>query len=384
MKKLKTTIYIFAIFSILVIGLWFFEYTKSEVNNIEIYKTTTTTTKLKKVLKDEIYTTPVSYVLGDERSILIDLTNMNLFLIKKGDIIKTIKVLHKGPSNLWFQSPTNYFNVGVKYKLLRSGIVDVYMPYSVQIHQDFFVHGIPYFPTGEKVTSKYSGGCLRVNDEDAKQIYDFAQIWDKIIVYEKSINNDILKPGFYNPIESNRYWVRQDFNSPLKINGQYLQHAAVDMSTKEPENVRAIHAGSVENIIIMGDKDYGFGNTVILKHLIDNKIIYSLYAHLESISSNLKTGQKIAGGDILGLTGASGYGCQNYWRIGKDGCDQSSSLDRHLHLEIKTKPILTNPEGGNDCIQKNGNLGPCFGYAPKDPLKYGYINPVNFITLNTE
>jgi hypothetical protein len=59
-------------------------------------------------------------------------------------------------------------------------------------------------------------------------------------------------------------------------------------------------------------------------------------------------------------------------------------LDRHLHLEIKTKPILTNPEGENDCLQKNGDLGPCFGYVPKDPLKYGYINPIKFIILNNE
>ncbi|MDD3808437.1 MAG: hypothetical protein PHG49_02875 [Candidatus Pacebacteria bacterium] len=100
MNKLKTFIYIFATFSILVVGLWFFEYAKNTSNDIEIYRTTTTTTKIKKTLKHEIYTTPVSYILGDERSILIDLTNMNLFLIKKGDIIKTIKVLHKGPSNL--------------------------------------------------------------------------------------------------------------------------------------------------------------------------------------------------------------------------------------------------------------------------------------------
>ncbi|MDD3156187.1 MAG: M23 family metallopeptidase [Candidatus Pacebacteria bacterium] len=91
-----------------------------------------------------------------------------------------------------------------------------------------------------------------------------------------------------------------------------MQHAAVDMSTKEPENVKAIYDGKVEDIIVMGSKDYGFGNTVILKHTIDKKVVYSLYAHLESISLDLKTGQDIKGGDVLGTTGASGYGCQNY------------------------------------------------------------------------
>ncbi|MFA5230206.1 MAG: L,D-transpeptidase [Candidatus Paceibacterota bacterium] len=79
------------------------------------------------------------------------------------------------------------------------------MPYSVQIHQDFFVHGIPYLPSGERVTSRYSGGCLRVADEDAKTIYDFAERDDKIFVFETAIKNENIKPGFYNPIDSNRY-----------------------------------------------------------------------------------------------------------------------------------------------------------------------------------
>lgn len=384
MKKFVSILKILLVFSILIIWLWFFDYVKKNGNVSEIENITPPTTikKIEQELKQKIHTTPVSYVVDDERSILIDLTNMNLFLLQKGEIIKNIKVLHKGPSTLWFQSPTNYFNVGVKYKLLKSGIVNVYMPYSVQIHQDFFVHGIPYFPNGERVTSRYSGGCLRVADENAKEIYDFAKAGDKIIVFETAIKNETIKDGFYNPIDSNRYWIRQGFNSPLKINGQYLQHAGVDMSTKEPEDVKAIHDGWIENIIVMGPEDYGFGNTVILGHKIDDTTIYSLYAHLENISEGLIVGKDIKGGTILGKTGASGYGCQNYWRLGKDGCDENDFLDRHLHFEIKTKPVLTNPNDEEKCTQKNGELGICFGYVPKDPLKYGYKNPIKFITIN--
>jgi len=369
-------------FSLIVIGLWFFDYLKENSKNFDIQTVTTTTTKeqTNQQLLSQIHTTPISYVINDEKSILIDLTNMNLFLLQNGKIYKTLKVLHKGPSNLWFQSPTNYFNVGVKYKLLKSGIVNVYMPYSVQIHQDFFVHGIPYFPDGTRVTSKFSGGCLRLADNDAKTVYDFAERNEKIIVFETAIENQNLKDGFYNPIDSNRYWIRQSFNSPLKINGEYLQHSGIDMSTKEPENVKAIYEGTIASIIVMGDTDAGFGNTVIIEHNINNEIIYSLYAHLETINKDIIVGKKIKGGDLIGVTGASGYGCQNYWRIGKDGCNENDFLDRHLHLEIKTKPILTNSEGGDGCLQKNGAKGSCYGYSPKDPTNYGYINPIKFIT----
>jgi murein DD-endopeptidase MepM/ murein hydrolase activator NlpD len=84
------------------------------------------------------------------------------------------------------------------------------------------------------------------------------------------------------------------------------------MSTKEPEDVKAIYDGRIENMIVMGENDFGFGNTVIIKHNIDNKEVYSLYAHLETMEKDLFTGQEIKGGTILGKTGASGYGCQNY------------------------------------------------------------------------
>lgn len=376
----------FGAFALITISLWFFDYIKNQTKNIQVAQApnnlvnNVSSQKLAIDLLNQIYTTPISYVTNDERSILIDLTNMNLFLLKSGQIYKTIPVLHKGPNTLWFQSPTNYFNIGVKYKLLKSGIVNVYMPYSVQIHQDFFVHGIPYLPSGEKVTSQYSGGCLRVADEDAKIVYDFAKRNDKIFIFETAVKDENIKPGFYNPVDANHYWIKQAFNSPLKINNQYLQHAGIDMATKEPENVKAIYDGQIENIIMVGDNDFGFGNTIIIKHQFNDQILYSLYAHLEAINKDILIGQKVNGGTILGKTGASGYGCQNYWRIGKDGCQESDYLDRHLHLEIKNKPTLTNGEGSNDCLQKNGQLGTCFGYVPKNPLMYGYINPLTFLT----
>lgn len=70
------------------------------VSEIENITPPTTIKKVEQELKQKIHTTPVSYVIDDERSILIDLTNMNLFLLQKGEIIKNIKVLHKGPSTL--------------------------------------------------------------------------------------------------------------------------------------------------------------------------------------------------------------------------------------------------------------------------------------------
>lgn len=385
MKKFEYGL-ILLVFCMIVIGFWAIDFIKSSSivdiknNNLKTINSKNSQIDISKMLLSRTKTSPVGYILDEQKSILIDLTDMKLFLLENGLIKKSFDILHKGPRHLWFQSPTNYFNAGAKYKLLRSSIVDVFMPYSVQIHEDFFVHGIPYYPNGERVSSQFSGGCLRVTDENAQEIFNFVEYGTKMIVYNQSIKNDQIASGYFSPIDPEKYWIRQDFNSPLKIHGVYLQHAGVDMSTKEAEPVKAIYHGKISLVQIMGNEDYGFGNTVVIEHVVNDQIFYSLYAHLEKIEKDIYIGKEINGGDIIGVTGASGYGCQNYWRIGKDGCNESGFLDRHLHFEIKSGPTLINSEGENDCPQKNQELGPCFGYVPTSPLKYGYFDPIKILT----
>ncbi len=126
-------------------------------------------------------------------------------------------------------------------------------------------------------------------------------------------------------------------------------------------------------------KDHGLGNTVIIKHQINNEEIYSLYAHLSSIEENIIEGVEIKKGGKIGKVGNSGYGCQNYWRVGPDGCDKNLSPDTHLHFEIKKAPLLENPLGGKACWKRTGEPNFCYGYTPDYSQKYGYLNPIKYL-----
>jgi murein DD-endopeptidase MepM/ murein hydrolase activator NlpD len=143
--------------------------------------------------------------------------------------------------------------------------------------------------------------------------------------------------------------------------------------------IMAIGYGIVEMIQPNGEigcvrtkcADHGLGNTVIIKHvLVDiDQPVYSMYSHLDSFADGLKKGC-IKIGDRVGTMGSTGYGEAKYW-----------GNTPHLHLEIKTKPVLNGPKFG----------GATYGYiSPKnssnDPAKHkaeleehGFYDPKDFI-----
>ena len=57
------------------------------------------------------------------------------------------------------------------------------MPLSMQFYGDYFLHAWPYWPNGEKLISKYSGGCVRLFDKDAQELFAFADIGTPVRVH---------------------------------------------------------------------------------------------------------------------------------------------------------------------------------------------------------
>jgi murein DD-endopeptidase MepM/ murein hydrolase activator NlpD len=261
------------------------------------------------------------------------------------------------------------------------------MNYAVQMYEDFFIHEIPYYLNGERVSSDFTGGCIRLWSKFAKEFFEKAKPGDLIISY-KDLDNFEVKEGFVFPVNKNEFYVRQRFNNPLRtswIGGpdrsiDYIQHAGVDLAPNpdaQDLNVYNIYDGKVVKIVRNGEDDHGLGNVVIVEYKVNEKDVYALYAHLSEINPKLKEGDFIKKGEIIGKVGATAYGC-NYWRIGEDGCDKNSQLDVHLHFEIKEKPVLESPKE-TKCFL-NGTWKNCYGYVPHNPTNYGYIDPLKFLS----
>jgi len=112
------------------------------------------------------------------------------------------------------------------------------------------------------------------------------------------------------------------FGTRSVYNGQPRSpHSGADFLSPAGTPVKAPNAGA----IVLADDLYYTGNTVVIDHGLG---LFSLFAHLEKI--NVKDGQRVATGDVVGLVGATGRvtGPHLHWmvRVGGARVDPLSLL----------------------------------------------------------
>lgn len=106
--------------------------------------------------------------------IVANLDEMQITLIEDGVTKSTLPILTKGKPGSYYETPGGDYKIESKEDVKLSTLGNVYMPYAMQFFGNYFIHGIPYYKDGKKVSTSYSGGCIRLSDENAKIVYDFA------------------------------------------------------------------------------------------------------------------------------------------------------------------------------------------------------------------
>lgn len=122
-----------------------------------------------------------------------NLTTMTLRVYQNGIVIKEVKILSKGREGLWWQTPAGLYKVENKEIKHYSSFGHVYENWNLAFQGNFFIHGWPYYADGKPVSSTFSGGCIRLSDEDSKSVYDLSAKGDPVIVYEKAFSSDHFK-----------------------------------------------------------------------------------------------------------------------------------------------------------------------------------------------
>ena len=155
------------------------------------------------------------YILEGKSFIEVNLGLMQLRVYKDGDLIKQVPILARGDPQGWGGSALGVYNVLSGYRSSYSGIAEVYIPFALHYYGKYWLHGEPYYPNGQKMISAVSGGCIRMHDNDAKDIYDLAEINMPVIVLdnERIDHNFVAKDQFDFPKVSAKSYIVADLNS---------------------------------------------------------------------------------------------------------------------------------------------------------------------------
>jgi len=137
-----------------------------------------------------------------------------------------------------------------------------------------------------------------------------------------------------------------------------LYHAGEDWANSPGTTVKAVANGVVE----FYNYDYSTypGRVVVVRHsLPDGSTVYSMYAHLDTVS--VYQGQTISKSDSIGTILS--------W--------PGDSANSHVHWEMRYFA-----DGTNKCIYGlSGYYGPGYTY-PNHPDNYGYTHPTNFVNAH--
>ena len=120
----------------------------------------------------------------------VNLSEMVARVYKNGTTTLEVKVKTKGKEGSWWETPAGLYKIETKEKTHYSSMGHVTQPWSMQFQGNFFIHGWPHYDDGRPVASTFSGGCIRLSDEDAKKIFDEVTVGTPILVYEKDFIPD--------------------------------------------------------------------------------------------------------------------------------------------------------------------------------------------------
>lgn len=125
------------------------------------------------------------FILERKNFLEVNFSEMKVKLYKDGQVIKEVQILARGDPQGWGGSALGIYKILSGNKLSYSVISEVYMPYALHYYGKYWLHGEPYYPGGEKLISSVSGGCIRLLDKDAKEIYELSELGMPVVVIEK-------------------------------------------------------------------------------------------------------------------------------------------------------------------------------------------------------
>lgn len=161
------------------------EVSDSEVPKIEFRKRASYLDLLEKG-KETLIENKLSFIEAN-------LEDMKIRYYESGVLTEEIPILTKGNSLQWGGSPAGLHYIINGSTKWYSESAEAYMPYALSYYGKYFFHGEPYYSNGSLIISEFSGGCLRLETENAEKLYNLASIGLPVLVIDKN-KDDFVYP----------------------------------------------------------------------------------------------------------------------------------------------------------------------------------------------
>ena len=238
-SEVRASVFIIVLFATIAASVASFFYFGTEINNYTVV-TAALPAQEKTIFKygpqqalsniDFFNTVKSQFVTEKITFIEVDLSRMIARVYKDGAVVVEVPVKTKGREGSWWETPAGLYKIQTKEKTHYSSMGHVTQPWSMQFQGNFFIHGWPVYDNGSPVASTFSGGCVRLADEDAKKIYDAVTVGTPILVYEKDFVLDTFEykektPGaqgfatLYADMHNNFVFYEKNKNEPVPIGG---------------------------------------------------------------------------------------------------------------------------------------------------------------------
>ncbi len=206
-----------------------------------------------------------------------DLSTMIVRVYKKGNVVLEVPVKTKGREGSWWETPAGLYKISSKEDDHFSSLGKVHQPWSMAFQGNFFIHGWPYYDGGKPVASTYSGGCIRLDTEDAKKVFDLVDIDTPILVYEKDFSSDNYTYTEKTPevsavsylvadLRNNQVFTKQDPDSKVPIAS--ITKLVTALIATEYLNLDAVATVPAEAIIKTSKPRLTAGNSLSIYQLL--------------------------------------------------------------------------------------------------------------------
>ena len=150
----------------------------------------------------------------------INLDQMEVRVYQEGKVSKQVEIYRKGDIDSWGGTAAGLYEVTGKYRTAWSGVSEVYMPYTLHFYGKYYIHGQSYYPGGAKLISSVSGGCIRLLDQDAKEIYELVDEGATVLVIDKENSKHEYQLSEELPEVSAQSWLAADLDSGFVFGSQ--------------------------------------------------------------------------------------------------------------------------------------------------------------------